>query len=63
MEQNSITVKELIDILKTFDESMEVYTEDCEGPYPIYERYIRVDEHAVPNKTLIISQWDSHGNR
>lgn len=63
MEKNSITIKELINILKTFDESMEVYTEDCEGPSPIFERYIRVDEHAVPNKTLIISQWDLNGDR
>jgi len=26
-----MTVKELIEILKTFDQNLTVYTEDCEG--------------------------------
>lgn len=62
-----MTVKELIEILKTFDQNLKVYVEDCEGWNSIREEYIRTinpfDEYDNEPNTLIISQWDSHGNR
>jgi hypothetical protein len=54
-----MTVKELIEILKTFDQNQNVYTEDSEGPNEICEKYIRIDGDG----NLLISQWDSDGNR
>lgn len=54
-----MTVKELIEILKTFDQNQNVYTEDCEGQNEICEKYIRIDGDG----NLLISQWDSDGNR
>ena len=54
-----MTVKELIEILKTFDQNLTVYTEDCEGWNGICKEYIRLDEDG----DVLISQWDSNGNR
>ena len=54
-----MTVKELIEILKTFDQNLTVCTEDCEGPNVICKEYIRLDEDG----DVLISQWDSNGNR
>jgi len=54
-----MTVKELIEILKTFDQNLTVYTEDCEGWNGIRKEYIRLDEDG----DVLISQWDSKGNR
>lgn len=54
-----MTVKELIEILKTFDQNLTVYTEDCEGCNGIRKEYIRLDEDG----DVLISQWDSNGNR
>lgn len=58
-----MTVKELIEILKTFDQNLEVCTEDCEGPNVIRKEYIRLDNYGDEPTELLISQWDSHGNR
>ena len=55
-----MTVKELVEILKTFDQNMNVYTEDCEGCNEVCEKYIYVDED---DNSVIISQWDSNGNQ
>ena len=54
-----MTVKELIEILKTFDQNLTVYTEDYEGWNGIRKEYVRLDEDG----NVLISQWDSHGNR
>lgn len=54
-----MTVKELIEILKTFDENANVYTEDCEGLNEVCKEYVRLDEDS----DVLISQWNSHGNR
>jgi len=65
-----MTVKELIEILKTFDQNLTVYTEDCEGWNGIRKEYIRsikdgypFNEHGNEPTALLISQWDSDGNR
>ena len=54
-----MTVKELIEILKTFDQNLTVYTEDCEGWNEIKKEYVYLDEHG----DVIISQFDSNGNQ
>lgn len=54
-----MTVKELIEILKTFDQNLTICTEDCEGWNSIRKEYIRLDEDG----DVLISQWDSNGNR
>ena len=53
-----MTVNELIEILKTFDSNLTVYTEDCEGWNEIRKEYIRLNEEG----DVLISQYDSHGN-
>lgn len=65
-----MTVKELVEVLKTFDQNLAVCIEDCEGWSSIRKEYIRAvhdgypfDEYGDEPNTLIISQWDSHGNR
>lgn len=55
---NILTVKELIRLLGTFDENLEVYLEDAEGWTGLYKDCIRFEDNAV-----CLSIWDEHGNR
>ena len=55
-----MTVQELIKVLKTFDQNMNVYTEVYyEGLNEIQRECIHTDEDG----DIIISPWNSNGNR
>lgn len=50
---NILTVKELIYLLGTFDENLEVYLEDAEGWAGLHKDCVRFEDDAV-----CLSIWD-----
>ena len=44
---NILTVKELIRLLSTFNENLEVYLEDAEGLAGLHKECVRFEDDAV----------------